>query len=284
MKVMIIGANGQLGTDLQKAFSEEEVIPLTHSEIEITDPFQVKQLGEQHQPDVLINTAAYHDVQQCERNPDKTFLVNAVGVKHLAQACRELSTRFIHISTDYVFDGRKKAAYTEDDVPNPLNTYGVSKLAGEFLAQMAGSYYIIRVASLFGITGCRAKGGRNFVETMLNLAKTKDVVQVTSNITCSPTYTLDAAHRVKEIAKGQPPPGIYHVTNHGVCSWYEFALEIFRQQGINVRVEKKEEKEEVEGILRPLHSALASQKLPPMRHWKEAVSAYLEERSVTKHD
>lgn len=277
MRVAIIGANGQLGTDLVRVFNDEDIIALNHQDIEITELSRSKKVIEDARPDIIVNTAGYHNVPECEKNPQIAFLVNATGVRNLAQICRANSIKLVHISTDYVFDGKKGNPYIEEDTPNPLNVYGVSKLAGEYFVQRVKVHYIIRTAKFFGVTGCRAKSGENFVKTMLNLAKTKDIIQVASNIICSPTYTMDAAVRIKEIIKNGYDPGIYHVINSGFCSLHEFALEIFRQTGVKIKVEKKEEKEEVEEVLRPLYSALASNRLPPMRHWKEALSAYLEQ-------
>jgi dTDP-4-dehydrorhamnose reductase len=280
MRILIIGANGQLGRDIIKVFKEIELIPLTHHEIEITDFFQSKKTIEKYSPEIVINTAAFHNVPECEKYPDKAFLVNSIGVKNLAEICREHNLTLVHISTDYVFDGKKNNPYTEEDVPNPLNAYGISKLAGEFFAKKVEMHYIIRVASLFGIGGCRAKGGRNFVKAMLNFAKTKDVVQVTSNIICSPTYTVDAAMKIKEILEKKLPSGIYHVANDGTCSWYEFAVEIFKQIGAKTKVEERIESEEIAGVKRPLYSPLRSTKIKPLRHWKEALKAYLKEENI----
>ena len=168
MKVAVIGASGQLGSDLVKVF--EDVIPLTHKDIEVTDLSSCEILKEL-KPDVVINTAAYHKTDECEENPEKAFLVNSVGARNVALICKEIGAIDVFISTDYVFDGSKKEPYTEEDVPNPINVYGVSKYAGEILTRyICGKYYIIRVASLFGVAGARGKGG-SFVETMIKKAK-----------------------------------------------------------------------------------------------------------------
>lgn len=280
MKVLIIGADGQLGSDLKSVFDSGEVIPLTHNDVEITDIDRVKRVLEEHRPEVVINTAAYHNVPQCENEPEKAFLVNSIGVKNLSVVCRDNQICLVHISTDYVFDGQKESPFTEDDQPNPLNVYGVSKLAGEFFSKLVDRHYIVRVSSLFGKTGCRAKGGGNFVKTMLRFGKTKDRVLVTSNIISSPTYTRDAAVKIKEILEENFPPGIYHAANAGFCSWYEFALEIFSQAGIDIKVEEKIENEVEAGVKRPLFSPLKSLKIKPVRDWKEALRAYLEEENV----
>lgn len=280
MKTLLIGANGQLGSDIMAVFGPEGIIPLTHADIEMTDFEQLKNVLEEHNPGVVINTAAYHNVPECERNPEKAFLVNSVGLKNLSQLCVDHQVTLVHVSTDYVFDGKKNSPYAESDVPHPLNTYGVSKLAGEFFAQWVEKHYVVRVASLFGRTGCRAKGGGNFVKTMLRLAKTKDSVQVTSNIICSPTYTKDAAVKIKELIYKDYPSGIYHAANGGFCSWHEFALEIFSLAKIEIDVEQKMEGEVEAGVRRPLYSPLVSEKIEPVRDWKEALRAYLIEENV----
>ena len=280
MKILLIGANGQLGSDIASVFESLEVIPLILEDLDITELGSVKKILEECRPDVVINTAAYHNVPECEKNPDKAFLVNGIGIKNLSEVCHHNRMGLVHISTDYVFDGNKNSPFTEGDSPNPLNVYGVSKLAGEFFVRRLEKHYVIRVASLFGKAGCMAKGGGNFVKTMLHLAGTRDRIQVTSNIICSPTYTKDAAVRIRELLEEQYPSGIYHVTNSGFCSWYEFALEIFSQANLDMKVEKKMEEKEVEGIERPLYSPLASEKTPPLRHWKEALKAYLQEENV----
>jgi dTDP-4-dehydrorhamnose reductase len=271
MKIMIIGANGQLGTDLVKALTGEDVIPLTHKDIEITEFSNVQEVVEGVRPDLIINTAAYHNVPLCEEKPELAFKVNALGVRNLAMICEERSIKLMHISTDYVFDGLKGAPYVESDQPNPLNTYGISKLAGEFFVRWVREHYIVRVASLFGTTGCRAKGGTNFVEVMLRLAKKRRQINVTPTVFCSPTYTVDAAIKIGEIIKNGKP-GLYHVTNRGECSWYEFAKEIFSQAGVKIEVLPVEEKD---AVRRPRYSALRSERIEQPRDWRDALRDYL---------
>lgn len=280
MKTLLIGANGQLGSDIMAVFGPEEIVPLTHGDIEITDLEQSRKVLEAYNPDVVINTAAYHNVPECEKNPGKAFLVNSVGLRNLSEICLDRRITLVYISTDYVFDGKKSSPYSESDIPVPLNIYGVSKLAGEYFVRRVEKYYVVRVSSLFGKTGCRAKRGGNFVKTMLHLAKTRDKVQVTSNIICSPTFTKDAASKIKEILVQNYPSGIFHAANGGFCSWYEFALEIFSQAGIKIAVEPKMEGEVEEGVRRPLYSPLISEKTRPVRHWREALKAYLIEENV----
>ena len=158
MKILLIGADGQLGSELRKIF-DAGLTPLTHRDIEISDPAQTEAVIKAAAPEAVINTAAYHSVPDCEKHPERAFQVNALGARNLAQACRSTGARLVHISTDYVFDGSKRMPYPEEDIPRPLNVYGTSKAAGEFFIPVAGRYHVIRTSGLFGVRGCRAKDG-----------------------------------------------------------------------------------------------------------------------------
>ncbi len=234
MRVAIIGARGQLGQELVKVFGPG-CTSLDVEEVDIREPDGLRRVLEACAPSVVINTAAYHNVPECEKDPGRAFAVNAVGVKNLRDICLALGLALVHISTDYVFDGRKSAPYTEEDTPNPLNAYGISKLAGEFFARQVPVHYVMRLSGLFGVAGSVAKGGTNFVKLMLEAARTRDHVAVSSNIFFSPTYARDAAVRIREILEAGSPSGVYHVTNDGACSWHEFAAEIFSRAGVAIR-------------------------------------------------
>jgi dTDP-4-dehydrorhamnose reductase len=280
MDVAIIGAKGQLGRELVKVFGPN-CAALDVGEVDICEAARLREVLEACGPGTVINTAAYHNVPDCEKNPEKAFAVNAVGVKNLRDACLALGLGLVHISTDYVFDGAKGAPYTEDDCPNPLNTYGASKAAGEYLARQVPAHRVVRVSSLFGITGSVAKGGKNFVKLMLEAARTKDRVAVSSNIYMSPTYAADAAVRIRELLETGAPPGVYHITNAGACSWHEFAAEIFRLIGSPIRLEERIETPElVGGLRRPLNTALRSVRTSPLRPWREALADYLREEGA----
>jgi dTDP-4-dehydrorhamnose reductase len=280
MNVAIIGARGQLGRELARVFGPG-CTALDVGEVDICDPFRLREVLEACRPDAVINTAAYHNVPECEKNADRAFAVNAVGVKNLRDACLGLGSGLVQISTDYVFDGTKGVPYTEEDVPNPLNTYGVSKLAGEHFARQVPVHHVVRVSSLFGIAGSVAKGGANFVKLMLEAARTKDRIAVSSNIVSSPTYAVDAAVRIREILESGAPSGIYHVSNAGDCSWHDFAAEIFRRIGASIRLDGRIETPEIEGGLRrPLNTALRSVRTTPLRPWREALEDYLEEEGA----
>ncbi len=278
MKVAIIGANGQLGMDLQSAFSDAEVVPLTHADIEISEAESVSRVLSEIKPTLVINTAAYHKVDDCEKNPDRSFQVNALGALHLADAAESLGSDLVHISTDYVFDGAKREPYVESDPPHPLNMYAVTKVSGEHLvAAHAPRHYIVRSSGLYGHNKCRAKG-RNFIETMLALARDGKEIRVVDDEILTPTYTHHLARQIQEIVKTRAY-GLYHATNNGSCSWYEFALEIFRNAGLNPAVKPVSSKEFVSPIRRPGYSVLDNFRLRSlgidvMPGWKESLSHY----------
>jgi len=281
MKIVIIGSTGQLGTDLMKTFREgHEVMGLTHQDVEVSNYSSCLTLKEHH-PEVIVNTAAFHRTDQCEEEPEKTFLINAIGPKNIAKISKEIEAITIFISTDYVFDGKKNKPYTEDDVPNPINTYGISKLAGELFTKQNPRQYVIRVASLFGAAGASGKGG-NFVETMITKAKKQEPISVVDDQWMSPTYTKDAAKTIKKIVESQLPFGTYHATNEGFCTWFHFAKQIFSILNLNALLTPIKASQLQVKAQRPEFSALKSTKLPKhgikSREWIEALSDYLTEK------
>jgi dTDP-4-dehydrorhamnose reductase len=281
MKTIIIGSTGQLGTDLTKVFQDEhEAIGLTHKEIEVTD-YKSCLILKKHNPDLIINTAAFHKTDQCEEEPLKTFSINALGARNIATISKEIGATTIFISTDYVFDGSKDESYTEDDLSNPINTYGISKLAGELYTKQNPKHFIIRVASLFGVAGASGKGG-NFVETMITKAKKNEPITVVDDMYMSPTYTKDAAITIKKIIESKLPFGTYHATNRGYCTWFQFAQEIFQITNLTPNIKPTKTHNLKMKARRPKFSALTSIKLPKygihMREWKQALHDYLTEK------
>lgn len=281
MKIVIIGSTGQLGTDLVKILQDDnEVIGLTHNDIEVSD-YKSCLILKELKPEVIINTAAFHKTDQCEEEPLKTFSVNAIGAKNVATISKEINAITVYISSDYVFDGSKKEPYTEEDTPNPINTYGISKLAGELYTKQNPKHYIIRVASLFGVAGASGKGG-NFVETMIKKALNKEVINVVDDMWMSPTYTKDAALIIKKILKANVPYGVYHATNKGYCTWFQFAQEIFKLTGLTPIIKPIRTDQLQMKAKRPRFSALESVKLPKYgiqtRRWEEALKEYLIEK------
>ena len=279
MKVALIGANGQLGSDLKKTLpSNIKLFPLTRKELDVTLESNIKTVLEKLKPNLVINTSAYVKVDKAEEEPDEAFKVNSIGIKYLVETCKELNITLVHISTDYVFDGKKlniKEPYYEDDIPNPLNIYGISKLAGEIIIKnYLDKFYIIRVASLFGKAGASGKEG-NFVYTILNKAKKGEPIKVVNDIFMSPTYTYDAAKEIWRIILEEKFYGIYHVTNKGFCSWYEFAVKILEIANIRADIKPISHTELKMKAKRPLWSPLGSKKgieLPP---WQEALERFI---------
>lgn len=285
MKVAITGANGQLGTDVCRTLSDFEMVPLTDKDIEISSMGSVKQVLEKHKPDVIINTAAYVRVDDCETEQDKAFSVNALGAKNMAVVAQQIQARLIHISTDYVFGGEaepQNTPYTEFDTPVPISIYGKSKLAGEyFVRDFCHKYFIIRTSGLFGVAGSMGKGG-NFVETMLNLGKERDELRVVNDQIFSPTYTKDLAIKIAQLIQTEYY-GTFHITNRDTCSWYEFTTEILKLAGLQTPVIPITSDQYPQKARRPRFSVLDSYHLrllgmDDMRSWREALEDYLKEK------
>lgn len=289
MKVAVIGANGQLGTDLCLAFSNFEVVTLTHQDIEITDMDSVKGVCFQNRPDVIINTAAYVRVDDCETNQDKAFQVNAIGARNVAVVAQGLEAKLVYLSTDYVFGGeaeKRNSPYTEFDMPVPLSIYGKSKLAGEdFVRHLSSKHFIIRASGLFGIAGSSGKGG-NFVETMLRFGKERDELMVVNDQVFSPTYTSDLAKKITQLVTTEYY-GIFHITNNGACSWFEFTREILKLAGLRTPVTPITSGQYPQKARRPHFSVLDNYQLrllgiDDMRPWQDALKDYMKEKGHLK--
>jgi len=281
MKIAVIGSTGQLGIDLMKTLNDgHEVVGLAHKDIEVAD-YDSCLILKDHRPEIVINTAAFHKTDQCEEEPLKAFSVNALGARNVALVSKEIAATAVFISTDYVFDGSKKEPYNEEDVPAPINTYGISKLAAEHFTRQNPKHYIVRIASVFGKAGASGKGG-NFVETMITKAKKNETITVIDDMWMSPTYTKDASSILKGILELQLPFGVYHATNKGYCSWYQFTQEIFQLTGLNPTLTPIKTEQLNLKARRPRFSALTSTKLSRYnlepREWKEALRAYLIEK------
>ncbi len=280
MKVALIGSRGQLGQDLVKtAPSGIELVTFTHGDFDIVNKEDVlKFLGKENGFNVVINTAAFHKTDLCEDEPEKAYLVNAVGVKNLVEACERGDTVLVHISTDYVFDGKKieeKEPYYEDDTPNPLNIYGISKLAGEYiLRNYIEKHYIIRSSSLYGVAGASGKGG-NFPYTILKKAKAGEKLRVIDDIYMVPTHTYDLAKGIWKLITDEYPYGIYHITHTGYCSWYEFAKKILEFAGLSADIEPVKHTEFPTKAKRPLWSVLGTKKGIELGPWEEGLERFI---------
>ena len=282
MRILITGGNGQLAHDLQRALVGHDVHSLPRRRLDVCDRTQTASIVQALEPDVLINTAAFHRVDDCENQQELAFASNAFAVRYLAQLCKEHGALFVHFSTDYVFGGQaKRSPLTEEDSPAPLSVYGTSKLAGEFLAQLTWhKSLIVRTCGLYGVAGASGKGG-NFVQTMLHKARDGAALRVVDDQECTPTATKDLAQKVAWLIK-QDLTGVVHITNAGSCTWYEFAKAIFELAGIDADLTPTTSQEYVTPAARPPYSVLARGRLAALaqddlRPWQAALSSYLEE-------
>jgi dTDP-4-dehydrorhamnose reductase len=279
MKIALLGSSGQLGQDLQTALAAHEVYALTRRDFDVTDHPQTRSRLMDLRPDVILNTTAYHRVDDCEIQPEFAYSVNVLAVLNLIRVANDLDSIFVHISTDYVFDGKARQPYTERSEPFPLSVYANSKLAGEFLVRStARRYFLIRSCGLYGAAGSRGKGG-NFVQTMLAKARRSEPIRVVNDQVVTPTYTLDLA---KQIARVLPTEhfGLFHMSNQGSCTWFEFAKAIFEIAGIQADLLPTTSDLYKTPALRPKYSVLENARLKElglneMRHWREALAAYL---------
>jgi dTDP-4-dehydrorhamnose reductase len=283
MRYAVIGAAGQLGRDICARLGGD-AIPLTRDRVDLTQPTMVRGALVDIRPRVVINCAAYNFVDRAESEPEAAFAVNAWGVRELALICSELDAVLVHFSTDYVFglDVGRRTFYTETDAPGPVSVYGLSKLAGEYLVRSTWhKHFVIRTCGLYGVWGSGGKGG-NFVETMLRLAAQGKPLRIVADQTCTPTYTADLADAaIALIGTGQF--GLYHLTNSGACTWYEFAGAIVQSAGAGAEVLPITSEEYGAAARRPTYSVLGAGayeglRLPPLRPWQQAVAAYLQER------
>ncbi len=284
MKVALIGANGQLGTDIARTSPDKvELFPLTRKDFDITNKDKMDEILTKIKPNAIINTAAFHKTEECEDKENLAFEVNTIAVKHLSEISESIKAKLVHISTDYVFDGNKlkeKVPYFESDRPNPINVYGLSKFSGEIMVKnYTDNYLIVRISSVFGKSGASGKGG-NFVFTMLNLAKKKPELKVINDIYMSPTYTLDAAKQIWKLII-EEASGIYHSANEGICTWFEFAKEIISLAGLKAKVIPVDHTFYPSKAKRPLWSPIASEKGIKLKYWKDALRRFLKEIGAT---
>jgi len=284
MKILIIGAQGMLGSDLLTTLRKKyDAVGKDIDDFDITNIKGSKKEIIKINPSIVINLAAYTDVDGCESNEKLAFSVNAEGAKNIAEICREIKAKLIHVSTDYVFDGRKEKPYLENDQPNPLNIYGKSKLKGEeYIQDILTDFLIIRTQWLYG------EKGKNFVDTILGLAKEKRELNVVDDQIGSPTFTRDLSE-VIDVMLDSSGNGIYHASNGGYCSWYQFSQEILKISAIeNVKLNPVGSDEFVRPALRPFFSRFSCKKLEKligkvMRPWPEALAEYLKGKSLHNH-
>lgn len=281
MKILLIGKTGQLGGDILRNGAGHEIFAPGRDVLDVTSRDAIESVIGDHRPEVVINTAAFHNVPLCETEYVEAFRVNCVAVGVIASACGRNNARFVTFSTDYVFGGDKRAPYTEADRPAPLQIYGITKLAGEFASLSAAPDHsvIIRTCGLYGRSGARSKGG-NFVDRRIEDAKTKSVLEMGCDQSVCPTSTDDLSRAVlRLIEHPKCAPGVYHLANEGECTWYEFAKAIYEILGRDVAVTPVDRKGLTGAMRRPLYSVLANTKAKALGvalpHWRDGLARYL---------
>lgn len=279
MKTLIIGAKGMLGQEISWVFGNSPDFQITawdKSDIDITNFKLAQEKINSLKPELIINCAAYNNVDQAEVESELAYLLNFEAVENLATISASAHATFVHFSTDYVFEGAKKEGYQEDDGAKPVSVYAQSKLAGEKAIQkIGGKHYLIRLSRLFGKPAASANAKKSFVDIMLDLSKTKKEIEVVDEEFSSPTYAPDLARATLDIIKFKSPYGVYHRINDGACTWYEFAQEIFKQKNIQIKLIPVSGDKFSRKAKRPRFSRLISTKLPPLRPWQSALQEYL---------
>ena len=285
MRVAVIGSTGQLGQDLMRVFGEEAV-GFAHEDLEVTDEASVASAMRSERPDWVLNTAALHRVDDCEVNPTLTFAVNSLGALNVARAAADVGSGVVFYSTDYVFGGEDRERghpYEEGDSPQPLSVYGTSKVAGEQLVMQANPrHLVVRSAGLYGTATSRK--GWTFPELMINKARTDGFVRVVTDQVLSPTFTADLAEKTKELVE-HDAVGLFHLTNAGECSWFEFTRGTLDMAGVEARMDPIDTGQLQQRARRPSYSALATTRLgevglDPMRLWQDALRDYLQTKGL----
>jgi dTDP-4-dehydrorhamnose reductase len=270
----VTGGGGQLASDLVDLLGDDAV-SRTHAELDITDPAQVDRAFAEVQPDVVFNCAAFHNVDQCEREPEPAWATNVRAVMDLARR----DAKLVHLSTNYVFDGRHPEPYGEDALPSPRSVYALTKLAGEYAALGYGrGALVVRSAGLYGFAGNASKGG-NFVQRMIARARDTGALKMVADQRLQPTFTEDLAAALVDAVR-RDAEGVLHLTNTGACSWFEFTEAIMENAGLDVPIEPVETTIPPGGVDRPLNGVLAAPRaaalgLPPLRPWREALDDYM---------
>ena len=279
MRVLLLGSNGQLGSDIVRTWDDPDVLVAraTRLHADVTAPDGLRSMMERNRPDLVINTTAFHNLPVCEQDPETCFKVNVIGGWNVASIAKSLGVPVVQFSTDYVFDGEKGAPYLEDDARRAVNVYGAAKIATEGVVRIANpEHLIVRVSGLYGLAGSAGKGG-NFVETMLRLANEGNQIKVVSDQVTAPTNTAEIAEALLPLIK-EGARGTVHLAAGEGCSWYEFAAAIFEERGLKPDLVPVTTAEFGGNIRRPQYSVLGSNRHAPLRHWREGLVRYLREK------
>lgn len=287
MRVLLIGANGQLGSDIVKNNPDHELISPQKHDFNITSSENIREMIRGANVDWVVNTAAFHNVMKCEEQPELAFALNCTAVKNLAQACQEQDVQFMTFSTDYVFGGEKRVPYTEEDDPRPLQIYGISKLAGELAALAVAPEHVtvVRTCGLYGTSGAASKGG-NFVDSRVADGRRGGVLEVSSEQVVCPTSTDDLSKAVHALIGNRVrASGVYHLVNRGECSWFEFTGAIFDQLGMSIELRPVDRGGRTGVVRRPAYSVLSNKKAHSLGielpTWQDALKRYLQAKHST---
>lgn len=280
MRVLLFGGAGQLGTEIRKRWSADVLAP-SHADIDIADTAAVRRALEEPY-DLVVNCAAFHNVDACERQPYDAFRLNAVAVEGMSAACSERGVDFLTISTDYVFEGEANEPYVEDSRPQPVQTYGASKLAGEFLALRRERTYVVRTCGIYGVRTSTTKG-YTFVDRILSQLRSGESPTIVSDVVASPTYAGHLAEALQQLVHTRAY-GLYHAVNPGPVSWYDFAVEAARQAGVSGTIRPVSTTQWKTTARRPRYSALANERLEDLGislpDWREGIAAYLRDKAA----
>jgi dTDP-4-dehydrorhamnose reductase len=282
MRILLIGANGQLGSDIVRNNPGHELISPSKHDFDITSGEKIRETLREANVDWVVNTAAFHNVMKCEEQPELAFALNCTAVRNLAEACQDLDVQFMTFSTDYVFGGEKRAPYAEEDSPRPLQIYGISKLAGELAALAVAPEHvtIVRTCGLYGESGAASKGG-NFVDSRVADGRRGGVLEIASEQVVCPTSTYDLSKAVHALIGSRArPSGIYHLVNRGECSWFEFTAAIFDHLGISMELHPVDRGGRSGPVRRPTYSVLSNERARllgiELPTWQDALKRYLQ--------
>jgi dTDP-4-dehydrorhamnose reductase len=283
MNVVLLGGSGQLGTEIRARWVGDAILAPSHTDLDILDAEAIARVVDLQHTDLLVNCAAFHNVDACESQPAEAFAANAVAVNEMAAICRQRGVAFVTISTDYVFDGNKKVPYAEEDVPRPLSVYGISKLAGELLVLRGGAQaYVIRTCGVYGVTASKSKG--TFIDRVIKQAQSGEKIRAVSDVIASPTFAGNLADAIRSlVATGKP--GLYHACDVGAITWYDYAKKALELAGVAGVIEPISAAEWKMAARRPGYSALANDKLEAlgisMPSWQVGIADYLKSRAAT---
>jgi dTDP-4-dehydrorhamnose reductase len=284
MKILVLGSTGALGTAMEQVCTGKniEYKGLSHQDFEITNKNQLETIINNYNPSVVLNAVAIIGVNPCESDPQKAFEVHSIAVSNLAKICLEKDITLIQPSTHAVFDGNKESFYTEEDIPNPLGVYGISKLAAEFFTlNKTTKHYVVRFPTMFGSRRNKSLG---FVDKMIGFINQGKEIRVAEDKIDSPTYTLDAAHQLVSILENKEPFGIYHIANFGSVNYYDFISKLAEKIGYDKKVIRAKERDFQTLAHNPLKTSMKSVKLPPMRSWQDALEEYIKPKLKTNQD